>query len=154
MIELQRICALTTEITWRQIFMTCGKTFATKTEVNNLHFAVLQLKSDFFWKGDKCLISQRDVKKTWTNEEILLSHNHNFSTLVITSHKTYQARIFFWVGSAKRTFISSGCFSYNSRVNALLKWRIWGDAFNLSALAITLSRGTMIHAKGSPEKKN
>ena len=143
MIELQRICALTTEITWRQIFMTCKKTFATKTEVNNLHFAVLQLKSDFFWKGDKCLISQRDVKKTRTNEKILLSHNHNFSTLVITSQSsTY----IFWVGSAKRTFISSGCFSYNTRVNALLKWRIWGDSFNLSALTI--------HAKGSPEKKN
>lgn len=46
------------------------KTFVTKTELNNLHLVAGPAENDFFWKGDKCLISQRDVKKNasqWGN---------------------------------------------------------------------------------------
>lgn len=46
------------------------KTFVTKTELNNLHLVAGPAENDFFWKGDKCLISQRDVKKNasqWEN---------------------------------------------------------------------------------------
>lgn len=81
------------------IFIICKiKTFVTKTELNNLHFAFLQLKTISFEKVLSAKYHKGMLKKTRANEETLLficSRNYFSQNISITY-------IFYWVGSAKK----------------------------------------------------
>lgn len=104
-------------------FMTCKKnkkkTFVTKTEVKNLHFAVLHAaENDFFWKGGKCLIYHKGtLKRTRANEEYCF-----LTTVVITSHKIYQARQYVFYGRERAIHAKGRPVKKNPFPTSWLPW--------------------------------